>query len=102
MNTVASSEQFPLQPESEFKLLKITFFFNWHITWTSESNQCVIKVLTVLKVLKADLIQSINFLSYVIKKSEIYPIIALYLIFKKALFNFLCSCRNVARRVNIG
>lgn len=26
MNTVASSEQFPLQPESEFKLLKITFF----------------------------------------------------------------------------
>lgn len=37
MNTVASSEQFPLQPESEFKLLKITFFLNWHITWTSES-----------------------------------------------------------------
>lgn len=42
------------------------------------------------------------FLSYVIKKSEIYPIIALYLIFKKALFKVLCSCRNVARWVNIG
>lgn len=72
MNTVASSEQFPLQPESEFKLLKITFFSIG--TLRGHPNLCVIKV---LKVLKADLIQSINILSYIIKKSKIYPIIGL-------------------------